>query len=94
MREDTPHVICGVQGCTALVNGPDMFCPVHRLGKLATKAFAGQRCARCRKPVKAEDWIARDSFFGHVQHVDCKPYVKPERRRGKRATPLFDEAPS
>ncbi len=82
--------MCAVPWCLAEGDANTGLCVVHIAAKRLERVMVGDRCVRCRQPLKVGDWLTRESTLTEGQHLVCPPAAAARARKRDGAPSLFD----
>ena len=65
--------VCIEPGCIAYVERRGDFCDIHRQAKRVKLVMEGEKCLRCRGPIRKGEWVTRESQPMTMKHAKCPP---------------------
>lgn len=88
--DETP---CAVPLCPALARENSIFCEAHRTAKKLPMASKDWSCIRCKRVVRAGDYVTIESEPGNLEHAVCPKREVAARRRNRGDVPLLKGVP-
>lgn len=92
-RDDIERALCAEPGCISDAEPASFWCKVHHYAKQLRTVMTGERCTRCRKPLKKGEWVTRGSRPMNTQHAHCE-LPEPQLAKTKRPTRARREHPT